>query len=148
METKWLCSRRGAYQPFLERYGRNLTAEAIAGALEPVVGRNDVLQRMAHILLRRTKNNPILLGDPGVGKTAVVEALATMLATGAVRVYPAFGGHAVAVPPHLAEQADCVSSCKQSDAWSSAAGFKHASQWVPTFDHFVVALYSSWNFTQ
>lgn len=76
---------RGTHQPYLERYGRNLSAEAAAGTLEPVVGRAATLQRMAHILLRRTKNNPVLLGDPGVGKTALVEALATTLAAGAVR---------------------------------------------------------------
>ena len=70
--------------PYLTQFGRDLTAEAREGLLEPIVGRHDVLQRMLHILLRRTKNNPVLLGDPGVGKTAVVEALANALVAGEV----------------------------------------------------------------
>ena len=79
------CTYRGAFVPYLVRYGRGLTAEAKQGHLEPIVGRDDVLQRMAHILLRRTKNNPVLLGEAGVGKTAVVEALANALASDHVR---------------------------------------------------------------
>ena len=68
------------------RYARDLTDEARQGLLEPVVGRAAVLERLAHVLLRRTKNNPLLLGDPGVGKTAVVEALANAIAAGTVRL--------------------------------------------------------------
>lgn len=70
--------------PFLSRFGRDLTAEAAQGHLEPAVGRADVLERLSHILLRRTKNNPVLLGEAGVGKTAVVEALAHSIACGTV----------------------------------------------------------------
>lgn len=77
---------RAAYVPYLVKYGRDLTAEAKHGRLEPIIGRDDVLQRMSHILLRRTKNNPVLLGEPGVGKTAVVEALANAIAANAVRL--------------------------------------------------------------
>ena len=57
----------------LERYGRDLTALAREGKLDPVVGRVPEMQRMMRVLMRRTKNNPVLIGDPGVGKTAIVE---------------------------------------------------------------------------
>lgn len=64
--------RRGA----LEKYTINLTAEAAKGKLDPVIGRDDVIRRTIQVLQRRTKNNPVLIGEPGVGKTAVVEGLA------------------------------------------------------------------------
>ncbi|MHC3995467.1 ATP-dependent Clp protease ATP-binding subunit [Thiomicrolovo sp. ZZH C-3] len=60
----------------LEKYGIDLTAQAAAGELAPVIGRDEEVQRMMQILIRKTKNNPILLGEPGVGKTALVEGLA------------------------------------------------------------------------
>ena len=60
----------------LLRYGRDLTAEAEKGKLDPVIGRDEEIRRIMEILSRRTKNNPVLIGDPGVGKTAVVEGLA------------------------------------------------------------------------
>ena len=60
----------------LEKYGIDLTKKALDGALDPVIGRDEEIERMMQILIRKTKNNPILLGEPGVGKTAVVEALA------------------------------------------------------------------------
>ncbi|CDI80010.1 heat shock protein, putative [Eimeria acervulina] len=60
----------------LDRYSKDLTAEARGGKLDPVIGRDDEIRRLIQILSRRTKNNPILLGDPGVGKTAIVEGLA------------------------------------------------------------------------
>ena len=60
----------------LEKYGIDLTAEAAEGKLSPVIGRDDEINRMMQILIRKTKNNPILLGEPGVGKTALVEGLA------------------------------------------------------------------------
>ena len=63
----------------LKQYGRDLTDEARRGLLDPMIGRHAVLHRVLAILLRRTKNNPILLGDPGVGKTAVAEGLAHFL---------------------------------------------------------------------
>jgi ATP-dependent Clp protease ATP-binding subunit ClpC len=64
----------------LDQFGVNLTASARAGKLDPVVGREKEIRRMIHILARRTKNNPILLGSPGTGKSALVEGLATMIA--------------------------------------------------------------------
>nr|BFE50242.1 hypothetical protein GCM10017745_36690 [Saccharothrix mutabilis subsp. capreolus] len=67
-----------------ERFGRDLTASAREGALDPVVGRDDVIDEVVEVLSRRTKNNPVLLGDPGVGKTAIVEGIATRMATGHV----------------------------------------------------------------
>ncbi|QSX07324.1 AAA family ATPase [Sedimentibacter sp. zth1] len=60
----------------LLKYGRDLTAEAIQGELDPVIGREEEINRMIRILSRRTKNNPVIIGDPGVGKTAIVEGLA------------------------------------------------------------------------
>jgi len=68
----------------LERYGRDLTAEARAGRLDPVIGRDEEIRRVIHVLSRRTKNNPILIGEPGVGKTAIVEGLARRIVEGDV----------------------------------------------------------------
>ena len=60
----------------LEKFGRDLTADARAGKLDPVIGRDEEIRRVIQVLSRRTKNNPVLIGDPGVGKTAIVEGLA------------------------------------------------------------------------
>ncbi len=68
----------------LEQYSRDLTALARAGKLDPVIGREDEIQRVIQILSRRTKNNPCLIGEPGVGKTAVVEGLALRIVQGNV----------------------------------------------------------------
>jgi len=68
----------------LAKYARDLTEEARAGKLDPVIGRDDEIRRTIQVLARRTKNNPVLIGEPGVGKTAVVEGLAQRLATGDV----------------------------------------------------------------
>jgi len=73
----------GTYQA-LERYGRDLTAEARAGKLDPVVGRDDEIRRVIQVLSRRTKNNPVLIGEPGVGKTAIAEGLAQRIVRGDV----------------------------------------------------------------
>jgi ATP-dependent Clp protease ATP-binding subunit ClpC len=62
--------------PFLDEYGRDLTKEARDGKLDPVIGRSEEIRRVVQILSRRTKNNPVLIGDPGVGKTAIAEGLA------------------------------------------------------------------------
>src|SRR5713101_4546214 len=68
----------------LERYGRDLTALARQGKLDPVIGRDDEIRRTIQLLSRRTKNNPVLIGEPGVGKTAIVEGLALRIAHGDV----------------------------------------------------------------
>ena len=65
--------------PTLNQYGKNLTSLAKENKLDPVIGRKDEIQRIIEILSRRTKNNPVLIGEPGVGKTAVVEGLAEMI---------------------------------------------------------------------
>lgn len=75
---------RKAKQSTLEQYSRDLTALAREGKLDPVVGRNEEIRRVIQILSRRTKNNPCLVGEPGVGKTAVVEGLATRIVAGDV----------------------------------------------------------------
>ena len=66
----------------LERFGRDLTAAAEQGKLDPVIGRDEEIRRVIQVLSRRTKNNPVLIGDPGVGKTAIVEGLAQRIVSG------------------------------------------------------------------
>ncbi|MFP4473822.1 MAG: ATP-dependent chaperone ClpB [Candidatus Omnitrophota bacterium] len=73
----------GTYEA-LEKYGRDLVKEARGGKLDPVIGRDEEIRRAIRILSRKTKNNPVLIGEPGVGKTAIVEALAQRIVTGDV----------------------------------------------------------------
>ena len=68
----------------LQKFGRDLTDLARKGKLDPVIGRDDEIRRVLQVLSRRTKNNPVLIGDPGVGKTAVVEGIARRIASGDV----------------------------------------------------------------
>ena len=73
----------GKYQT-LEKYGQDLTEKARRGKIDPVIGRDDEIRRVMQVLSRRTKNNPVLIGDPGVGKTAIVEGLARRIVAGDV----------------------------------------------------------------
>lgn len=68
----------------LEKFGRDLTQEARLGKLDPVIGRDEEIRRVIHVLSRRTKNNPVLIGEPGVGKTAIAEGLARRIVEGDV----------------------------------------------------------------
>lgn len=73
----------GTYQA-LEKFGRDLTAAAESGKLDPVIGRDEEIRRVIQVLSRRTKNNPVLIGEPGVGKTAIVDGLAQRIVAGDV----------------------------------------------------------------
>ena len=77
-------NKKGGDTPTLNQFGRDLTALAKAGKFDPVIGREKEIERVIQILSRRTKNNPVLLGEPGVGKTAVAEGLAQEIASGNV----------------------------------------------------------------
>ncbi len=73
----------GTYEA-LTKFGRDLTAAAEAGKLDPVIGRDEEIRRTIQVLSRRTKNNPVLIGEPGVGKTAIAEGLAQRIVAGDV----------------------------------------------------------------
>lgn len=76
--------KNGAKTPSLDKYGRDLTKMADEGKVDPVIGRDKEIQRVIQVLSRRTKNNPCLIGEPGVGKTAIAEGLAQKIADGKV----------------------------------------------------------------
>ena len=76
--------RQGAATPTLDQFGRDLTKMAKEGKLDPVIGRTMEIERVIQILSRRTKNNPVLIGEPGVGKTAIAEGLAQHIVEGKV----------------------------------------------------------------
>ena len=71
-------------RPALEKFGKDLTELARSGKLDPVIGRDAEIRRAIQVLSRRTKNNPVLIGDPGTGKTAIAEGLARRISNGDV----------------------------------------------------------------
>jgi C-terminal, D2-small domain, of ClpB protein./UvrB/uvrC motif./ATPase family associated with various cellular activities (AAA)./AAA domain (Cdc48 subfamily). len=77
-------SSSGARRGFIDQFGKNLTELARQGKIDPVIGRDEEIRKVIEILNRRNKNNPVLIGDPGVGKTAIVEGLAARIASGNV----------------------------------------------------------------
>ena len=83
-ESSFTSNQEVASSKLLDKYGRNLTLFAKQNKLDPVIGREKEIQRIIQILSRRTKNNPVLIGDPGVGKTAIVEGLAINISQGNV----------------------------------------------------------------
>ncbi|HBE9438238.1 class III stress response-related ATPase [Clostridioides difficile] len=83
-ENSYTGNQNQAESKVLDKYGRNLTLYAKQNKIDPVIGREKEIQRVIQILSRRTKNNPVLIGDPGVGKTAIAEGLATNIALGNV----------------------------------------------------------------
>ena len=84
MQANWQPAPEGGEQSALEQFGINLTEVARSGKLDPVIGRDSEIRRISQVLTRRTKNNPVLTGDPGVGKTADVEGLAQRIVAGDV----------------------------------------------------------------
>ena len=113
--------------PMLDQYGRDMTKAAAQGELDPVIGRHTEIERITQILIRRTKNNPVLIGEPGVGKTAIVEGLSQRIAEGTI--------------PHMLRGKRVVSL----DIASMLAGSKYRGEFEERFKNAVTELKKNGN---